>query len=109
VRPREAASLQSINGCSRLEHKHGREKLRRSAAIQSVDNVSSKLNGANMSRNDGSMYGWTPESIDEKARRDAEDGERRQIPGWIGSVSPYSEAGSRYNRAFDHHRRNRED
>jgi hypothetical protein len=61
-----------------------------------------------MSR-DGSMYGWTPESIDEKAQKDAEDGEHRQIPGWLGSVSPYSEAGKRYNDAYRHHSRNKKD
>jgi hypothetical protein len=55
---------------------------------------------------DHSMYGWTPESIDEKAQKDAEDGVYRPIPGWIGPLSVHTEAGSRYDKAYRYHRDN---
>ncbi len=54
---------------------------------------------------DKSMFGWTPERLDEKARDDVAAGKYEPPPSWIPGASerPGTEARDTYDGSHDHY------
>jgi hypothetical protein len=59
---------------------------------------------------DRSMSGWTPESLDKKAQKDAGSNNYNPPWGWFPGPEPVGrEARDRYDQAYDHHKNSDDD